>query len=140
MARQPKPYLTKMQTVFTRNLAEGMTPTGAAKEAGFAAGGAGMDALLSNRAVVNEALRRMRVAVVRWNELKEGAKRLLQVALTEDDIDMKDRLRACDIILRTLKKGNDGALLADSADAEDAQETRLAQARKLIGSIPSKDQ
>ena len=93
--------------------------------------------------VVNRVLDYLRASAVKWVHLVARVKGELNAALdacivmkdgTETCVaDTRTRLAACEIVLRAMKK-DAGALLADTADKEDAAEqSNLSLARSIVG-------
>jgi phage terminase small subunit len=143
--------LTDKREAFAREYAvELKNQTDAAAAAGYSDPNAEIARLMRDPKVIARIIDLLRGQALRWQHLVAKCKRVLDEGLdavkdirTKDGtyiasvVDTAARLEAASLVLRTLKKG-DGNLLADAADAEDAQETRAEAARRLLKTIPER--
>lgn len=125
--------LTPMEKAAAEKVAEGMSYTGACREAGYAFPAGEVERLLQKRDFADFVISKMRRDVISWRTLVEKCKRLLNEVLDgAGRVPYADRLKAAAIVMQALKKDKEGLLLADAVEAEDQAETRLAAAKRLL--------
>ena len=150
---------TPMQEAFIREMLSdaGITPTEAARRAGYSDCEGEAKRLLSTSSVVNAILRPVRKEIASWRELVGSARRVLENKMKDyrhvtamsnckvcgeetahvTDIPIKDtvQLNAAKIVFTTMARSAPGAL-ADKASNEDNAEALPDVADRILGKLP----
>ena len=135
--------LTDREEAFAKNFGKGLlTPTGAAKAAGYADPGHEITRLLQKPGVTEKVISYLKADAVQWRVLVARCKKVLQQDLDisqEGDWHARKIRQAAVALVLGAMKGKDGKMLEDAAVSEDAA-SNLELARQIAGRAPEPEQ